>query len=67
MSKSAEPKTEYGTINLWTWCPEAKEFGFVFYYISKLFLYVKKLEKERGKILCSSEDSHFPSENKEDY
>lgn len=24
MSKSAEPKTEYGTINLWTLCPEAK-------------------------------------------
>ena len=26
MTKSAEPKTEYGTINLWTLCPEAKEF-----------------------------------------
>ena len=43
-----------------------KEFCYVFSYISKLFLYEKNLEKERGKILCSSEDSHFPSENKED-
>ena len=24
MSKSAESKTEYGTINLWTLCPEEK-------------------------------------------
>lgn len=28
---------------------------------------LKIFRKERGKILCSSEDSHFPTENKEDY
>ena len=43
-----------------------KEFCYVFSYISKLFLYEKNLEKERGKILCSSEDSHFSPKNKED-
>ena len=49
MSKGAEPKTEYGTINLWTLCPEEKEFCCVFSYISKLFLFEKIKRKNEGK------------------
>jgi len=49
MSKSAELTTEYGTINLWTLCPEEKEFCCVFSYISKLFLFEKIKRKNEGK------------------